>query len=54
MAQISNTNPKRTMMGARVILRKLKISSLNSSGVGDFPPIISRNPKMIMIKPMVR
>jgi hypothetical protein len=55
MAQISKMNPARTTIGARVILRKLKISSwLKTFGSFDFPPIISIKPITIMANPIKR
>ena len=36
------------MVGANLILRKLKISGLNSLGSSDFPPDIKTYPKKII------
>jgi hypothetical protein len=52
IAQISKINPARTTIGARVILLKLKIFSLNLSGLSDLPPSISKKPIIMITNPI--
>jgi len=52
MAYISKIKPKSKTRGARVILRKLKISGLNTLGSSLFPPDIRMNPTMIIAIPI--
>jgi len=40
--------------GARVILRKLKISLLNFAGFSDLPPSINKNPITMIANPIAR
>jgi len=50
MATIMNKKPKREIMGASVILLKLKISGLNVISVEE--PVIRKKPITIMTKPI--
>jgi hypothetical protein len=53
IAQISKAKPINTIIGASVILLKLKMAGLNSFGLSAFHPIIRRNPIIMIIKPII-
>src|ERR1017187_127292 len=53
MATITVAKPAKTIIGASVILRKLKISGLKFFGSGDPPPDIRIKPMMISRTPAI-